>query len=205
MKDVSKQTLENLITFIYCGEINGYQKDMAEFLSIAKELKIKGLADDNNYSQELFFGSQSTNLACSTPVFNGRQYQSTQTNGNEHHLDVKVQNEIENSGHDLNSNLSYNDVAPNAVDPEYNDQPENDGQVHFGDVFEENADKLDEMYDNYFRIDCLDLPLGQQEEVGTWNGTHDDGSHKIEQITSRPKPTQTKRSKGEICSYSRDN
>lgn len=45
MKDVSKQTLESLITFIYCGEVSVKQEHWEEFHNTAKALEIKGLAD----------------------------------------------------------------------------------------------------------------------------------------------------------------
>lgn len=70
LKDVSKQTLEDLIKFIYSGEVNVNQKNVNEFLDAAKIFKIKGLfddSDDNNTSR------------WSSSAQNGSQHQSTQT------------------------------------------------------------------------------------------------------------------------------
>lgn len=73
MKDVSKQTLEDLITFIYYGEVNVEHGNLDEFQKTAAALKIKGLASHSNIS----FGPDFTRP---TPVVhNGSQYQSTQT------------------------------------------------------------------------------------------------------------------------------
>lgn len=71
MKDVSKQTLEDLITFIYRGEVNVNQNDLEGFFNTAKSLKIKGLENGND--------AQSKSSCRSTPTKNGFQYQSSRT------------------------------------------------------------------------------------------------------------------------------
>lgn len=72
MKDVSKQALENLITFIYCGEVKVYQENFEEFLNTAKALEIKGLVDE---CYEKAFDLPGSRTILSTPT----QYQSTRT------------------------------------------------------------------------------------------------------------------------------
>lgn len=41
MKDVSKETMVQLVTFIYTGEVNVPPESMTEFLKTAEALKIK--------------------------------------------------------------------------------------------------------------------------------------------------------------------
>lgn len=69
LKDVSKQTLDDLVAFMYSGEVNVNQKNVNAFLDTAKAFKIKGLFDDidDNASER------------SSPAPHGSQYQSTQT------------------------------------------------------------------------------------------------------------------------------
>lgn len=71
MKDVSKQTLQNLLTFIYRGEVKVNRDDLNEFITIANSLKIKGLADDNF---DLSFNFPAAKPSSSKPF----QYQSSQ-------------------------------------------------------------------------------------------------------------------------------
>lgn len=76
MKDVSKQTLEDLITFIYYGEVNVEHGNFDEFQKTAAALKIKGLNGILNHSKS----SVGLDFTRATPVVhNGSQYQSTQT------------------------------------------------------------------------------------------------------------------------------
>lgn len=76
MKDVSKQTLEHLITFIYRGEVNVNQENLDEFFTTAKALEIKGLADENYVHSSIFPAPEPT---WSKPLKNALQYQSSQT------------------------------------------------------------------------------------------------------------------------------
>lgn len=76
MKDVSKQTLENLITFMYSGEVNVKQDELEEFLGSANALEIKGLGYET-YSQPSDLSAFNTEW--SAPACNRSQYQSTQT------------------------------------------------------------------------------------------------------------------------------
>lgn len=69
MKDVSKQTLEDLTTFIYHGEVNLNQDDLEVFFNTANALEIKGLIDGSQTPKSLWFES----------LQNGYQYQSSRT------------------------------------------------------------------------------------------------------------------------------
>lgn len=76
MKDVSKRTLEDLIKFIYSGEVNVGQDGLEEFLSTAKALEIKGIADENASSS---FDGQASESKWSMPAHTGFQYQSSRS------------------------------------------------------------------------------------------------------------------------------
>lgn len=76
LKNVTKQTLEDLIAFIYCGNVNVKQENLHEFLSTAKALNIKGLADDG-YTHSVNIPLSNFNFTTSS--YNGLQYQSTRT------------------------------------------------------------------------------------------------------------------------------
>lgn len=67
-----------MVTFIYCGEVNVKQECLEEFMATAKTLKIKGLADDNYYSQP--FDSGPSDLTPAEHLFGTTeaQYQSIQ-------------------------------------------------------------------------------------------------------------------------------
>lgn len=192
MKDVSKQTLERLITFIYCGEVNVGQENVTEFLHMAKELKIKGLADEPHENSNVNHNSESpaTDVTGSSSVFNGRQYQSTQTSRSYQQTDADftlAPNEFENFVDDYGNS--------NEVDSEYNEPSENDYEMNVQDRIEEKAGHLDGIHGNDYVINSQDLLLGQpnipQGDV-ILNGARDDGSHKIQQLKSGPKTTKTK-------------
>lgn len=48
LKDVPKQTLYDLMKYIYCGEVNINREHLEEFFNAAKSLQVKGLVDDQN-------------------------------------------------------------------------------------------------------------------------------------------------------------
>lgn len=50
LNDISWQILDNLMAFIYCGEVNIGENNLEEFLSAAKCLEIKGMGCDDNSS-----------------------------------------------------------------------------------------------------------------------------------------------------------
>lgn len=97
MKDVSKQMLENLISFIYCGKVNVQQDSLVDFFKTAKAFNIIGLADSDysnfmpvydqqketfaELNDDLFHEQSTHHTAYYKPA--GRlsvQYQSCQTN-----------------------------------------------------------------------------------------------------------------------------
>lgn len=94
MKDISKQTLDDLITFIYSGEVNLNQNNLENFLSTAKALQIKGLIDDSYLYP---FNAKASNSVWETN--NGSQYQSTHT--------VRIQNLA-----NVNSTPDLTDLSP---------------------------------------------------------------------------------------------
>ena len=51
MKGTKARSLVSIVAFIYNGEVNISQEDLDEFLSIGKELKIKGIYDNFSYIQ----------------------------------------------------------------------------------------------------------------------------------------------------------
>lgn len=91
MKDVSKQTLEDLIKFIYTGEANVAQDNLEEFFDTAKALEINGITDDGNIQGV----SNSPSSARST--YNGLQFQSTQT--------IRYQSQSSTSSYERSSNV----------------------------------------------------------------------------------------------------
>lgn len=77
LKDVRKETLEDLITFIYCGKVHVEQEHLDQFLNTAKALQIKELADE---SYAHLFDVRSPFSDSRTPTCNGGgQFQSTHT------------------------------------------------------------------------------------------------------------------------------
>ena len=47
LRKVKYKDLQNLLTFIYQGEVNVAEEDLANFLEVAEELNIRGLAEGN--------------------------------------------------------------------------------------------------------------------------------------------------------------
>lgn len=87
MKDVSRQTMEDLIAYIYTGEVTVKQESLASLLEAAKSLDINGLANKHSPAS---FGKQQSNQFTRMEypsTSNGYQsnqniveYRSTQTN-----------------------------------------------------------------------------------------------------------------------------
>lgn len=77
LKDVSKRTAEDLIKYLYNGEVKIESKNLNDFLHAANTLEIKGLTDINHSQQsDSFDASQSR----SSSSLDGIQYQSTHSN-----------------------------------------------------------------------------------------------------------------------------
>lgn len=147
MKDVSRQTLQDLLEFIYNGEVDVNQHDVENFMSTAKALEIKGLTDDR-YAQ--FYERPST-------APNGKQYQSSHTlwaQGPSN--DVKYCNSVQSSyfqyhpANDFQQQTGYDGVT--VIDAHGYDDGEN---MHSLDVANENLSIDQEFVNNqngqYFR------------------------------------------------------
>ena len=52
MRGVQSETLEALVDFLYHGEANVYQETLNDFLTIAEELKLKGLLNNEDKTDE---------------------------------------------------------------------------------------------------------------------------------------------------------
>lgn len=82
MKDVAKEVMLQLVTFIYTGEVNVPPKSLTEFLKMAESLKIKVLAG-GDYSQLLNpVREQPTHPTPIDANSNRAQFQSSQINRN---------------------------------------------------------------------------------------------------------------------------
>lgn len=125
MRDITKQTVEDLITFIYCGEVKVHQENVNDFLKTAKALKLNGLADEC-YEQTFDFGVSTSTW--SAPAHNRLQYQSSQTN----HV----------------SNSANHDLA--MAHSSYDQKPENAYQIqnNFAHEMGSDSENIDEMDNN---------------------------------------------------------
>lgn len=147
MKDISKQTLENLITFMYSGEVNIKQDELEEFLGTANALEIKGLG----YAKY----SQSSDLSairfeCSALADSRSQYQSTQT--------LRVPN-LANSTNIYELPESTLNQYPKQ--PEiYSDQQQDDLDEISGNGYNSNGN-----FDNYHMDNDGELLSNQQNNV----------------------------------------
>lgn len=53
LKDVTHTALQDLMTFVYCGEVNIKNEALSTFISTAESLQIKGLTDNDSPKSEL--------------------------------------------------------------------------------------------------------------------------------------------------------
>lgn len=133
LKDISKQTVADLINYIYCGQVNVKREYLEEFMSAAAALKIKGLAD-GNYSHSLDSRpTKPTNNGSTfqSPAFkhsfdsSGIQYQSSAQSTHyqqpmqmQDELDLKDQHRMNDDfGYELNYDQNYeNESSLNSMD-----------------------------------------------------------------------------------------
>lgn len=80
LKDISRQTMENLITFMYTGEVNVPPESLTEFLQTADALKIKGLAANNRSQTSTDMPELSSYSFLNAPEHVVRQHQTCQIN-----------------------------------------------------------------------------------------------------------------------------
>ena len=52
MRKINAKHLLNIVTFMYHGEVEIFQEDLADFLSLAEELEVKGLAGSDHPPEE---------------------------------------------------------------------------------------------------------------------------------------------------------
>ena len=52
MRKIKEKDLINIVTFIYQGEVNIFQEDLNDFLSLAEELELKGLTSSDEHLEE---------------------------------------------------------------------------------------------------------------------------------------------------------
>lgn len=76
LKDIAKETVEELITFIYSGKVDVKHENLEDFLNVARALDIKGLTHEGCAQTSNVQPSISN---CHTPAYNAEQYQSTHT------------------------------------------------------------------------------------------------------------------------------
>lgn len=123
MKDVSRECLAELITFIYTGEVNVKECNLKDFLSIANALEIKGLAYEN-----------STQPADPLANTNGLQYQSMQT--------LRVQNTSANATI-IPEMPTVTQYPKQSVDIEMNGNPFGMANTNHSDDFQEILSLID--------------------------------------------------------------
>lgn len=156
LKDVSKQTLENMITFMYSVEVSVNQKNVNEFIDIAKAFKIKGLFDDRDDNNE---------SRPSSPASNGSQYQSTQS------VAVRAQDQC---NYNLASTINHSQHQLNEFDIEdlnEMDQPGYESPI-------ENTECFDG-YDVICEDDLMDQQCNAKDDE--WN-THISSSYEVDEI-----------------------
>lgn len=79
MNDIPKQTVEDLITYMYNGQVEIPQESLADFLKKAKSLEIEGITDDN-YRQTID-QDRAASMNGNNHLNHGRiQYQTMQVN-----------------------------------------------------------------------------------------------------------------------------
>lgn len=175
MKDVSKQTIEDLITFIYCGEVKVAQENVDDFLQTAAALKIKGLADG---CYEQADDSRASTSTWSAAAYNRLQYQSSRT----------VQ--IPKSANHKVAHSSYNAF-------------QNDFEHENSESFNENIEDMDTninigSYVNYMNND--DFSVNQKFKIGNdqWDT---DSKNGFDETPTTATASKAKRSKRNVGKY----
>lgn len=164
LKDVSKKTLEDLITFIYSGKVDVKHENLEEILHTAKALKINGLCDQS-YAHSSQSQPQSFNS--STPTYEGVQYQSTRT------IHVPVV-----SAKPDQDQSNYYRQPTNAFDQRLSNVENEDTNGHDDDY---NSIRYDYDYDDYCGSDmAYDNPMAMDQEYAMqndqWNVASTDGA-----------------------------
>lgn len=151
MKDISHQTLEGLIEFIYMGEVTVHQESLADFLNTAKSLKIKGLIDQNYLpasAQDQPIQSKETEFGYNNRNF---QYQSIQTNQRKRFNDQSLNPMIfESTAESSETSLDHHFKPNYSFDTTANEFPldtfnfESNDYLHFIDDYNFDNYQMDE-------------------------------------------------------------
>lgn len=72
LKDISFSRLELILQFIYCGQCEVQQEDLVDFLATGRDLKVNGLADEEDLTKTNYVGGEK-NRACFDTGTNLRQ------------------------------------------------------------------------------------------------------------------------------------
>lgn len=176
MKDVSKQSLHDLMTFIYRGEVNVTLGNLEDFLSTGKALEIRGLTDES-YSQA--FEPQTT-----MSPHNVSQYQSSHTLCVQSPANEKIDTDSVQSS-------CYQQQQPQH---EYNGANSLDGN---GYGAENHND--DDFYDDDIKNDDLLMDQNDYAQYDDWDADHGNATEEIVTQPSTPKVKQrVKRNNGEL-------
>lgn len=178
MKDISKQTIEDLIKFMYGGEVNVEQDDLQDFFMAANALQIKGLDDGfNKFHSQMYQSS-------SIKPHKRLQYQSTQTNHFTGSFTATEFNVTSTPAPTLNINSTkYENQDKNELDFKDEDFALTDGDSD-GD-FE---------YDNGTEEPVIDHKFTAFAEK--WNNDIETGTGKARMDTGAPMAKRIKRNKG---------
>lgn len=174
MTDVSKQTIEDLITFIYCGKVKVPQANVDDFLKTAKAMKIKGLA---NRCYEETFDSRASTSTWSAPAYNRLQYHSSQT--------VQVP---KSANHNL-THSSYNAFKPQE---DFKTDLGNANSMH-GNGCEMDNNSYNCSYGNDMSLDDSLLNQKFETENDEWDG--DSGKKLYDTPVTATAPPKAKRLK----------
>lgn len=182
MKDISKQTLQDLIKFIYSGEVYLNQSGLEEFINTAKALEIKGLTDEMSS-----FDVQTSESKWSMPACSGFQYQSSRT--------VQVLNPV-------NSNFGLLDSCYNQ--PSKEDQKQDEFDIRDAEGIAESKYDMDnnygDVYNHSYGMDNNEgSPMDQFSEGQTEQSNsnfYDSDSNETRTNTIAPKVKRAKRTYG---------
>jgi len=91
LKGVSKEEIINLLNFMYCGEVNVAQDELASFLAAAEDLKVKGLTNNEEVGKNC---SKKLNKVTPTkPNMNEANTKNSESDKSEDHSVVHVKSE----------------------------------------------------------------------------------------------------------------
>lgn len=186
MKDVSKDILEDLITFIYHGEVRVNQNNLEAFFKTAKALEIRGLAD-RNCSQLLEPKCSASIRTSLANPFNGSQYQSTRT--------IPIQNSVNEKVYP-ESSQSFTGTFFSSPESALCEQPKSDYKQCENSAYGRTDDA------NY-DYDCSDYDMGsnntlmnQHTQDIQWNNSDENEKVDVPQKSSVTKVKRTKRTNG---------